>query len=247
MKTRMQPIGNAWQKLPRIVRDLCAELGKEIELEMHGAETELDRQVLELVRDPLTHLVRNCADHGIESPAARRRRRQAAERARSGSPPVTRAATSSSRSPTTAAASTPRASRPRPSSMGLASEAETGRQNPMARSAISSSRRAFPPRRKSPAFPAAASAWTSCAAISSRSAAPSTEVRCRRRHDLHDQDSADARHRLGAHRRGRRANVSPSRSSRCSSWCAPAVPASTASSGSRIRRCCGCAINCCRS
>ncbi|MGB6323138.1 MAG: chemotaxis protein CheW, partial [Xanthobacteraceae bacterium] len=71
MKTRMQPIGNAWQKLPRIVRDLCAELGKEIELEMHGAETELDRQVLELVRDPLTHLVRNCADHGIESPAAR--------------------------------------------------------------------------------------------------------------------------------------------------------------------------------
>src|SRR5579863_6711804 len=71
MKTRMQPIGNAWQKLPRIVRDLCAELDKEIELEMQGAETELDRQVLELVRDPLTHLVRNCADHGIESPAAR--------------------------------------------------------------------------------------------------------------------------------------------------------------------------------
>jgi two-component system chemotaxis sensor kinase CheA len=71
MKTRMQPIGNAWQKLPRIVRDLAAELGKEIELEMHGAETELDRQVLELVKDPLTHLVRNCADHGIESPAER--------------------------------------------------------------------------------------------------------------------------------------------------------------------------------
>jgi two-component system, chemotaxis family, sensor kinase CheA len=71
MKTRMQPIGNAWQKLPRIVRDLSAELGKDIELEMRGAETELDRQVLELVKDPLTHLVRNCADHGIESPAAR--------------------------------------------------------------------------------------------------------------------------------------------------------------------------------
>jgi two-component system, chemotaxis family, sensor kinase CheA len=71
MKTRMQPIGNAWQKLPRIVRDLCAELGKSIELKMHGAETELDRQVLEHVRDPLTHLVRNCADHGIESPAER--------------------------------------------------------------------------------------------------------------------------------------------------------------------------------
>jgi two-component system chemotaxis sensor kinase CheA len=71
MKTRMQPIGNAWQKLPRVVRDLSADLGKEIELEMHGADTELDRQVLELVRDPLTHLVRNCADHGIESPAQR--------------------------------------------------------------------------------------------------------------------------------------------------------------------------------
>jgi len=71
MKTRMQPIGNAWQKLPRVVRDLCADLGKDIELEMRGAETELDRQVLELVRDPLTHLVRNCADHGIESPVDR--------------------------------------------------------------------------------------------------------------------------------------------------------------------------------
>jgi two-component system, chemotaxis family, sensor kinase CheA len=71
MKTRMQPIGNAWQKLPRIVRDLSADLGKQIELEMHGADTELDRQVLELVKDPFTHLVRNCADHGIE-PAAER-------------------------------------------------------------------------------------------------------------------------------------------------------------------------------
>src|SRR5215472_2164464 len=71
MKTRMQPIGNAWQKLPRVVRDLCAELGKDIELSTRGADTELDRQVLDLVKDPLTHLVRNCADHGIESPAER--------------------------------------------------------------------------------------------------------------------------------------------------------------------------------
>jgi two-component system chemotaxis sensor kinase CheA len=71
MKTRMQPIGNAWQKLPRVVRDLCAELGKDIELVMRGADTELDRQVLDLVKDPLTHLVRNCADHGVESPAER--------------------------------------------------------------------------------------------------------------------------------------------------------------------------------
>ncbi len=73
MKTRMQPIGNAWQKLPRIVRDLSSELGKHIELEMHGADTELDRQVLDLIKDPLTHMVRNSADHGLESPAERLR------------------------------------------------------------------------------------------------------------------------------------------------------------------------------
>jgi two-component system, chemotaxis family, sensor kinase CheA len=71
MKTRMQPIGNAWQKLPRIVRDLSGELGKHIELEMHGADTELDRQVLDLIKDPLTHMVRNSADHGLETPAER--------------------------------------------------------------------------------------------------------------------------------------------------------------------------------
>lgn len=71
MKTRMQPIGNAWAKLPRIVRDLTVELDKKIELEMLGADTELDRQVLELIKDPLTHMVRNSADHGIESPAER--------------------------------------------------------------------------------------------------------------------------------------------------------------------------------
>lgn len=71
MKTRMQPIGNAWSKLPRIVRDLSVELGKKIDLQMMGAETELDRQVLELIKDPLTHMVRNSADHGIEIPADR--------------------------------------------------------------------------------------------------------------------------------------------------------------------------------
>ncbi|MFH5924841.1 chemotaxis protein CheW [Roseomonas xinghualingensis] len=72
MKTRMQPIGNAWKGLPRLVRDLSRELGKKIELEMRGAETELDRQVLELIRDPLTHMVRNSGDHGLETPAERR-------------------------------------------------------------------------------------------------------------------------------------------------------------------------------
>ncbi len=72
MKTRMQPIGNAWNKLPRLVRDLARDLNKKIELTMLGAETELDRQVLELIKDPLTHMVRNSGDHGLETPAERR-------------------------------------------------------------------------------------------------------------------------------------------------------------------------------
>ena len=71
MKARMQPIANAWQKLPRLVRELSLELDKKIELDMTGGQTELDRQVLEMIKDPLTHMVRNSADHGLESPAAR--------------------------------------------------------------------------------------------------------------------------------------------------------------------------------
>lgn len=71
MKTRMQPIGNAWARFPRIVRDLSVELGKKIDLRMVGVETELDRQVLELIRDPLIHMVRNAADYGIETPEER--------------------------------------------------------------------------------------------------------------------------------------------------------------------------------
>ena len=71
MKTRMQPIGNAWNKLPRIVRDVAADLGKHIDLVMSGQDTELDRQVLEMIKDPLTHMVRNSCDHGIETPQAR--------------------------------------------------------------------------------------------------------------------------------------------------------------------------------
>ena len=73
MKTRMQPIGMAWNTLPRLVRDLAHDLGKKIELVTRGAETELDRQVLELIKDPLTHMIRNSADHGLETPAERRK------------------------------------------------------------------------------------------------------------------------------------------------------------------------------
>ena len=71
MKTRMQPIGNAWSKFPRLIRDLSLDLGKKIELKMNGAETELDRQLLEIIKDPLTHMVRNSCDHGLETPAER--------------------------------------------------------------------------------------------------------------------------------------------------------------------------------
>ena len=72
MKTRMQPIGSAWQKLPRLVRDLSNDLGKKIALDMIGETTELDRQVMEFIKDPLTHMVRNSADHGLETPDERR-------------------------------------------------------------------------------------------------------------------------------------------------------------------------------
>jgi two-component system, chemotaxis family, sensor kinase CheA len=72
MKTRMQPVGNAWGKLPRLIRDLSNASGKKLELTMLGAETELDRQILQAIKDPLTHMIRNSADHGVEQPADRR-------------------------------------------------------------------------------------------------------------------------------------------------------------------------------
>lgn len=67
MRARMQPMSRIFGTLPRLVRDLAAQLGKKIELVTEGAETELDRQLIELVRDPLTHMIRNCADHGLET------------------------------------------------------------------------------------------------------------------------------------------------------------------------------------
>ena len=71
MKTRMQPIGMVWNNLPRVVRDMAVALGKQIRLEMDGAETELDRTIIEAIKDPLVHLVRNSCDHGIEPPEIR--------------------------------------------------------------------------------------------------------------------------------------------------------------------------------
>jgi chemotaxis protein histidine kinase CheA len=71
MKTRMQPIGNIWSKFPRVVRDLATACGKQVHIEMEGEETELDKTIIEAVKDPLTHLVRNAVDHGIETPGKR--------------------------------------------------------------------------------------------------------------------------------------------------------------------------------
>ena len=71
MKTRMQPVDSVWSKLPRVVRDLAKQCGRMVRLEMEGQDTELDRSVLEAIKDPLTHLVRNAVDHGIEPPEVR--------------------------------------------------------------------------------------------------------------------------------------------------------------------------------
>jgi two-component system, chemotaxis family, sensor kinase CheA len=72
MKTRMQAVDAVWSKMPRVVRDLSKQCGRRVRLEMDGRETELDRSVLEAIKDPLTHLVRNAVDHGIEPPEVRR-------------------------------------------------------------------------------------------------------------------------------------------------------------------------------
>jgi two-component system chemotaxis sensor kinase CheA len=71
MKTRMQPIGNVWNKFPRLVRDLAVACGKKVSIQMEGVGTELDRTIIDAIKDPLTHLVRNSVDHGIESPHVR--------------------------------------------------------------------------------------------------------------------------------------------------------------------------------
>jgi len=79
MKTRMQPIGTLCNKFPRLVRDVAGACGKRVRLELEGSETELDRTILDAIRDPLTHLVRNAIDHGIESPEDRVSRGKPAE------------------------------------------------------------------------------------------------------------------------------------------------------------------------
>jgi two-component system chemotaxis sensor kinase CheA len=79
MKTRMQPIDNVWSKFPRVVRDLAVTCGKRARLEMIGRETELDKTIIEAIKDPLTHIVRNSVDHGMEPPDVRVTRGKQAE------------------------------------------------------------------------------------------------------------------------------------------------------------------------
>ena len=71
MKTRMQPIGSIWGRFPRTVRDVALACGKQVRIEMEGQETELDKTLIEAIKDPMTHLVRNAVDHGIEAPEQR--------------------------------------------------------------------------------------------------------------------------------------------------------------------------------
>ena len=70
-RTRMQRIENLFVALPRMVRDLSAELGKQVLVDIDGGDVELDREMIEMIRDPLTHIIRNAVDHGIETPAER--------------------------------------------------------------------------------------------------------------------------------------------------------------------------------
>ena len=76
MKTRMLPVAKVFNRLPRLVRDLCKETGKEVDLQVYGKETELDKSIIEELNDPLVHIIRNAVDHGIEPPDERLRARK---------------------------------------------------------------------------------------------------------------------------------------------------------------------------
>lgn len=206
MKTRMQPIGNAWNKLPRLVRDLARDLGKKIELVMHGAETELDRQVLELIKDPLTHMVRNSADHGLESPAERRAAgkpeggRIALSACHEGGHIIIEIADDGRGLPVDKI-------RAKALSRGLASEAELATMNEAADFALHLPpglfhRRGHHRRQRPRRWPGRGQDQYRTHRRRHRPA-----QRQRTRHGIHHQDPADAGHRLGADRRCRRGAV----------------------------------------
>ena len=88
MQTRLQPIGNVFGKFPRVVRDLAAALKKDIQLEIKGKDVALDKSLIEALSDPLTHMVRNAVDHGVEAPEEAPARRQKSPGTWSPSTPV---------------------------------------------------------------------------------------------------------------------------------------------------------------
>ena len=235
----------------RSCRASCAtsrhELGKQIELEMQGAETELDRQVLDLIKDPLTHMVRNSADHGLETPAERR------------------------------AAGKPERGRIRLSACHegghiIIQVADDGRGLNIERIKAKALAQGLDQRSRDRTSCTEAQIHKFIFVPGFSTAAKVTSVSGRGvgmdvvRNNIDQiggtidvrsvpgvgstftiKNSADAGDRLGADRRGGRPAASPSRSSRSSSWCARATAASTASSASRTPPCCGCATSCCRS
>ncbi len=141
MSIRAQPIGSVFSRVPRIVRELEAETGKRVRVEVVGEQTELDKTVVERLGEPLTHLIRNAVDHGLETPEVREAAGKP-RRACCGSRPSIARARSSSRSPTMAQASIASASSPR--RWRRASSRPTP-SSPTKRSTISSSRRASRP------------------------------------------------------------------------------------------------------
>ena len=234
MQVRMIPVEAVFLRFPRLVRDLSTKLGKQVELELVGKDTELDRTVVDALGDPLVHLVRNSLDHGLEAPGGARRGRQARRPARSRSPPATPAATSSSRCATTAAASTRARVARKAAERGLIAR----RRGRLDRHGARAVELLFPPASRPPrspaTSPAAASAWTPSARRSASSAARSLLTsELGQGTTRADPPAADAGDHGRAARRGRRRARSRSRSTASS---APSASPTTLSARSPARR-----------
>ncbi len=238
MKTRMQPVGNAWSKLPRIIRDLANELGKKIDLRMTGAETELDRQVLEMIKDPLTHMVRNSADHGLEGPKSAARP-ASPKPARSTCAPITRAAISSSRSPMTGAAWNIERIKAKALQNGSRDRGRAGRDARRAGPAIHLRGRILDRGEGHECSGRGVGMDVVRTNIDNIGGTVSLKSPMARL-DLHDQDPAHARHRLGADRRAGGQRFALPQISWSSLSTPPSVRAPDRNT-STPRRCCVCA------
>ena len=106
MAIRAQPVKSVFQRMPRLVREVAQMTGKQVRLVTEGEATEVDKTVIERLADPITHMIRNAIDHGLETPEKRVAAGKSAEGSGAPAPPCTARAASSSRSPTTARAST---------------------------------------------------------------------------------------------------------------------------------------------